>query len=302
MLAAPASALSSPAPLPASPPPVRTTARVAPSVPAGAAPMLRVTAEGPDVDTRAVFDLGPRSFLIGRSGCHLNLPSAELPARAIRVRVAKSGFAFEGIGGFAVPIGGITVPSGQIDGSAPVALPLGPYRVVLEVSATPGSPIADLELAAPPRPTGPSADLRAQIPAPAPSPRGAVTPPAAASETIRDMMAQGHAAQSFRDPLQGLLVGFVGTEGAFKDKSFRITKASLIIGRTSGEMLIPDSRVSSKHAQFDVLGFDQYSLKDLASTNGTTINGRPISTTMLKNGDVVAFGGVPFRFVVKSSK
>jgi pSer/pThr/pTyr-binding forkhead associated (FHA) protein len=42
-----------------------------------------------------------------------------------------------------------------------------------------------------------------------------------------------------------------------------------------------------------------YALKDLASTNGTTINGRPISVASLKNGDVISFGGVDFRFVAR---
>jgi len=277
----------------------RTTARVTPSLMPGQTPMLRVTAEGPDVDTRAVFDLGPRSFLIGKSGCHLNLPSSTLPARAIRVRTTKTGFAFEGIGGFAIPIGPMSVHSGQIDGSAPLSLGLTPYNVTLEISTTPGSPIADLETAAG---APPPIDLRSQIPASSPAPRGAAPAPAGSSETMRDLMAPGHAAQSFRDPLQGLQVGFVGMEGAFQNKGFRITKNSAVIGRTAGDIVIPDNRVSSKHAQFDVLGFDHYSIKDLASTNGTTVNGRAISQTAIKNGDTVSFGGLPFKFVVKSGK
>lgn len=279
--------------------PLRTTARVAPPGAPPAVPMLRVTTEGPDVDTRAVFDLGPRSFFIGATGCHLNLPLAALPPRAIRVRTLRDGFAAEGIAAYSLPGAGPAPSSLEIRPEAPVTLSVGPYRVVLEVSRTPGSPIADLET--PSAGAGGRSDLRSLVPPPPPSPAGPQAAPVT-SETIRDLMAPGFAAKSFRDPLQGLLVGFVGQEGAFRGKSYRVTKASVIIGRTAGDMLVPDGRVSSKHAQFDVMGLDQYSLKDLASTNGTTVNGRPISTTQLRMGDLVGFGGVTFQFVVKPAK
>ena len=75
-----------------------------------------------------------------------------------------------------------------------------------------------------------------------------------------------------------------------------------LVGRTSGDVLIKDSRVSGKHAQIDVLGFEQYSIKDLASTNGTTVNDRPASITRLKDGDVIAFGGVRLQFVARPKK
>lgn len=283
---------------PPSPSPLRTTARVAPPGAPPAVPMLRVTTEGPDVDTRAVFDLGPRSFFIGATGGHLNLPSAALPPRAIRIRTTRDGFVAEGLGTYRLPTAGASTASLEVGPDAPVTLAIGPYRVVLEVSRTPGSPIADLDAPAPA--AGAKADLRSLVPPPPPPAAGA--PPPVTSETIRDLMAPGFAAQSFRDPLQGLLVGFVGQEGAFRGKSYRVTKGSVIIGRTTGDMLVPDGRVSSKHAQFDVMGLDQYSLKDLASTNGTTVNGRPISTTQLRMGDLVGFGGVTFQFVVKPAK
>jgi pSer/pThr/pTyr-binding forkhead associated (FHA) protein len=78
-----------------------------------------------------------------------------------------------------------------------------------------------------------------------------------------------------------------------------LKKSPALVGRTTGDILIADSRVSGKHAQIDILGLDQYSLKDLASTNGTTVNDRPASTTRLKDGDIVAFGGVRLQFVVR---
>lgn len=119
--------------------------------------------------------------------------------------------------------------------------------------------------------------------------------------TVLNLAAPGRGMQSAGvSPLQGLEVGFVGVDGRFAGKSFRVTRSQTLIGRTTGDLLIPDNQVSGRHAQLDVLGMGHCSLKDLASTNGTTVNGRPISSTALKHGDVVGFGGLQFRFIVRA--
>jgi hypothetical protein len=119
--------------------------------------------------------------------------------------------------------------------------------------------------------------------------------------TVLNLSAPGRGMQSAgSSPLSGLQVGFVGMDGKFAGKSFRVTKTPTLIGRTTGDLLIVDGQVSGRHAQVDVLGLGHASLKDLATTNGTTVNGRAISTTSLKHGDVVGFGGLQFRFVLRS--
>ncbi|MCP4900581.1 MAG: FHA domain-containing protein [bacterium] len=120
--------------------------------------------------------------------------------------------------------------------------------------------------------------------------------------TILDMMAEGVSRFTKNNPLEGLEIGFVFLEGPNKGKGYRVKKTPTLIGRTTGDVIIPDGRISRKHAQLDVLGPSQYSLKDLASTNGTVVNDRPISTTRLENGDVVSFGGTKFRFVVRTMR
>jgi pSer/pThr/pTyr-binding forkhead associated (FHA) protein len=113
------------------------------------------------------------------------------------------------------------------------------------------------------------------------------------------MMGDGVARFTKVNPLEGWEIGFSFLEGPNKGKGYRIKKTPTLIGRTTGDLIIPDGRVSGKHAQLDILGPGQYSLKDLASTNGTLVNDRPISTTRLENGDVVSFGGTKFRFVAR---
>lgn len=72
----------------------------------------------------------------------------------------------------------------------------------------------------------------------------------------------------------------------------------IVIGRrTSNGLTLPDSEVSRRHAQIehDAAGF---SLHDLDSMNGTTVNGRRITGRhLLKDGDVIEVGHTRLRFV-----
>ncbi len=294
-------------------------------------PCLRVAVKGPGVDMASVFELGGKSFLIGRSRCHLNLPRASMPPRAIRIRTAAGGFTFEGLEGFAISIGAMSVLSGQIQPGGDVRLKLDPYDVLLEPSATPGTPIADLDQAtaapatpqpatpqpAAPQPAAPrpilqgAGDLRQQVQEIAvdvrPDQQAFGAPTEDLQElmdgdaTITDLGATGYQAMQFGsdNPLHGLEVALVRADGPTQGQRYRITKPSTLIGRTEGDMVVKDRRVSSKHAQLDVAGARVYTLKDLASTNGTTINARPISVGHLGDGDIVGFGGVEFEFQAK---
>ncbi len=115
--------------------------------------------------------------------------------------------------------------------------------------------------------------------------------------TVADLGAAGfHSQRSAVDPFQYVQVGLELTEGPQAGRRFMVTKTPLLIGRGDHGMAIRDPRVSSKHAQLDIGGPELYTLKDLASTNGTTVNGRPVSITQLKNGDLISFGGVKFTF------
>jgi hypothetical protein len=330
-----AGAASAPSPGVASSPAAPPTTRI--PVTQEASRSLRVMVQGPETDLRGVYELGGSSFLIGRQGCHVNLPRAAIPDRAIRIRASPRGFVFEGIGGFAIPLGAVSVPSGTIEPGGGARLMLEPYLLGLETSATPGSPIPDLEAAPKPSPpppppparppdlprlrdrpmfhaAGPGVDVRdllqdfALDEGPGGRPfeeRGRPQPAPAEFDgdmTITDMSARGFLATRAGDPLKDLDLQLVRTDGPAAGRVFQLTKSPLVIGRVEGDLIIQDRRVSGKHAQLDVNGPEMYALKDLASTNGTTINGRPISIATLKNGDVIGFGGVSFRFVARAQR
>ncbi len=349
--AAPAAVPAPAAPAPPAPPQappggLDATARVPVSAPAQ--PCLRVVVSTqPGKDVKAVFDLGAKSFLIGRQHSHLNLKHAAVPERAVRIRSDGPGFRFEGIAGFEIPIGSMSIGSGHIEPGGSVSFELKPYRIQLEVSATPGRPIADLEKRsaapapaapapaapsvpqpvvpqapvpqtplpqppAPPRPAAPAAvDLRQQVQELAievrPDQQAFAEQQESLQEaldgdaTITDLGAQGFQAMRFGNPLAGLDLSLVRLEGPMQEQAFKIIKSPVVIGRKEGDMIVHDGRVSSKHAQLDVAGARIYTLKDLASTNGTTINDRPISVGHLQDGDVVSFGGVKFEFRAKQN-
>ena len=70
----------------------------------------------------------------------------------------------------------------------------------------------------------------------------------------------------------------------------------ITIGRSPDNMIvIEDPSVSGRHAQLQLAG-EIYRLKDLESTNGTRVNGIPITETALRVDDRIRFGAVDARF------
>lgn len=69
------------------------------------------------------------------------------------------------------------------------------------------------------------------------------------------------------------------------------------VGR-EGDVAISDGRVSRRHARL-IVSAAETSVEDLGSTNGTRINGVPLSSgevVALTSGDIVSFGGVELRY------
>ena len=86
--------------------------------------------------------------------------------------------------------------------------------------------------------------------------------------------------------------------GQAKGTSFKLSSGVNIIGRTAGDIQIADPKISRKHAVVEILGPDVYYVKDLASSNGTLVNQKPITFTKLQSGDVLDIGDTVFKFYV----
>ncbi|MBX3745926.1 MAG: FHA domain-containing protein [Verrucomicrobiae bacterium] len=69
------------------------------------------------------------------------------------------------------------------------------------------------------------------------------------------------------------------------------------VGRAAGnEVMLEDASISASHCELWVMR-ERLLVRDLASTNGTFINGRPVSEAEVNEGDVLALGSVEMRVV-----
>lgn len=96
-----------------------------------------------------------------------------------------------------------------------------------------------------------------------------------------------------------LKVYLFAIEGEDKGKIFEVKSPFAVIGRKFGDILIQDEMVSKKHFQIDILGEDIFYIKDLASTNGTYVNGKKISYQKLEEGDLIRAGKTTLKFLKK---
>jgi hypothetical protein len=75
------------------------------------------------------------------------------------------------------------------------------------------------------------------------------------------------------------------------------------IGRNAAnEIVLDDQMVSRQHAQLFVLDNGQVTIKDLASSNGTFVNGNKIAESNLKAGDIVKCGNTFVKWTQYVSK
>lgn len=82
------------------------------------------------------------------------------------------------------------------------------------------------------------------------------------------------------------------------DGPFPLTLARVRVGRgRSNELVLQDPSVSREHAELVRAGGDQgWRVRDLGSTNGVAVNGRPVTEELLTPGDTVTFGSCDVRF------
>lgn len=74
---------------------------------------------------------------------------------------------------------------------------------------------------------------------------------------------------------------------------YAVKQGDTNIGRDSdNDIVIDDGTVSAHHARIRHAGGNAYYLYDLVSTNGTRLDGRPITRALLYDGDQVDFGRV----------
>lgn len=126
-------------------------------------------------------------------------------------------------------------------------------------------------------------------PIPKPELATAVTGPLDPGEFRERLPPSGH---SFR---------LIGCGGPFAEKEIMITRASMVIGRADTDINLDDPSVSRRHAIIEIFDAQFAKLKDLASTNGTRLNGKMIEEEKLQSGDKLQVGDCEFEYRVEKS-
>ena len=81
-------------------------------------------------------------------------------------------------------------------------------------------------------------------------------------------------------------------------RRFPLHEGVNLVGRENGDVLLMEPTVSRRHGEIVVMG-DRVEVRDLGSTNGTQVDGAPVSpgaAARLRNGSAVRFGNAVFRF------
>ena len=80
-------------------------------------------------------------------------------------------------------------------------------------------------------------------------------------------------------------------------------RASFSVGRVGGnDMIMPDLAISKQHAFIEIQR-GNYLIRDVNSTNGTTVNGKRVhkKSKPLKDGDIIGFARYEFSFLFPES-
>jgi pSer/pThr/pTyr-binding forkhead associated (FHA) protein len=89
-------------------------------------------------------------------------------------------------------------------------------------------------------------------------------------------------------------------EGSAQGKIITLSTGGVyVIGREGADIVLPDDKISRKHAEIGLYGPGALVIRDLASTNGTQVNGRRVSEKAnLKHWDLIRVGDTLLRFCV----
>ena len=80
--------------------------------------------------------------------------------------------------------------------------------------------------------------------------------------------------------------------GPQKGQTAEVTKTPLTLGRSFGDVGLADGKISRIHAALEVYGERAVVLRDIASTNGTFVNGKLISSARIEDGDTIRVGSM----------
>ncbi len=124
---------------------------------------------------------------------------------------------------------------------------------------------------------------------------------AGAEEAVDATALESPAQKVLRKPsvLGGKSIYLTIIEGEQKGRSFDITGlGTYTIGRKECDVVLNDEKVSRKHASIVIIREAQYAVNDLASRNGTFVNGVRLTRRNVQHNDLIRVGNTTLRFTV----
>ncbi len=116
---------------------------------------------------------------------------------------------------------------------------------------------------------------------------------------MRRHAAGARPARDALDPLpEGMSLALEVTDGPARGSVFHLTRRMTVLGREEGEIRIPDSMISRRHASLEVHDMETIVLRDLSSTNGTYCNDQLIAFCRIKDGDEIRLGSTTLTVAV----
>lgn len=228
---------------------------------------VRIVVRGANQSINTIFTIHEHPLWIGRKGCHIELPEAELSIRHCSISVRGENLVVRDADSHM----GTFLDGQEIDEAV-----IGEGTHLLRV----GSALVSVE------PTG-----EAGVP---------VQPIALETASVLDeaQLAQKARAARATQPVATRAV-LVCLEGPLSGQEFEIPPAGLVIGR-EGHVRVPDEFLSRKH--FEVVRDEDGTIRvrDLGSRNGTFLNTLPAKNTKVHQGDEITAGVNRFRIENRS--
>lgn len=116
------------------------------------------------------------------------------------------------------------------------------------------------------------------------------------STMLDPRMARPRLQEGIVPPDTGLFLRIEQGEGS--GRVFTLSAGGVfLIGREGADIVLEDQKTSRKHAEIALYGPDRYFVRDLASTNGTFLNGRRLRDRKeLKHEDRIRIGDTVILF------
>jgi hypothetical protein len=149
-----------------------------------------------------------------------------------------------------------------------------------------GDPLGGLDV-----PVNPQDDLLGGVPDSSALPPLSLARPKEQVDLATTEPDSGDGPSDFDDPNQQPAIGNSLLFNVSESRKLRLEFRRITAGRgKDNDIVLADANASRVHLQLTQDATGKWKLKDLNSTNGTLLNGRPVNVAILRDGDEITVG------------